>query len=442
VILLSLEVENFRAIRKARLKFGRGLNVLYGPNALGKSTLVEAIRVAFLLWPQSTKCDDLKPWGTDQIPRVVVEFELEGVVWRITKDFASSRGSALLERKGDGEDWQEFARDRKVEDDLRKIIAWGIRGPGGRRAPRGLPESYLATALLGSQDAVTRILVASPEEDDADSGLKFITRALGAMGQDPRVGALLQRLQEDVDLVFTNTNTGQLRHTVDSPIECVSRQREHKRTELVRLQESVRRSQAIETEIRKLREAQFVLKSRVELLKQVKSTTETVEKLRQHEDSLAQARRDLGQTEYELAESEAKFQNSDDAMKRTNCDIQQACEKRDRLAGSLTARRHNIQQEHDNRKHELILKREAAQRNQRKATDVQQAELRVAECEREVQQLEGESIRVKQYESHAGAFAALAELMTVLQQARVLHEATVQATAAEASVRLVLLHSY
>jgi chromosome segregation ATPase len=433
VILLSLEVENFRAVREARLTFARGLNVLYGPNDLGKSTLVEAIRVAFLLSPQSKASDDLRPWGTDQIPKVVVEFELQGVVWRITKEFAISRGSALLQRKGNGEDWQEVATGRAVEGELRKIIAWGIRGPGGKGAPRGLPESYLATALLGSQDAVTRILVASPEDDDADNGLKLITQALGAMGQDPRVVSLLQRLQEDIDRVFTNT--GQLRRTVDSPIECVCRQREDKRSELVRLQESVRKSQAIETEIRKLREEEFVLKRRVELLKQVKSATETVEKLRQHEDSLAKARRDLEQGECELAESEAKLQSSEYAMKRTNCDMQRACEKRDRLAGSLAARTHNIQQERDNRKHELILKREAAQRNQQKATEVKQAELRVAECEREVQRLEDELKRTKRYESHAGAFAALAELMTCQQQAWALREATVQATAAEASVQ-------
>lgn len=433
MILRSVEVENFRAIRKARLTFVRGLNVLYGPNDLGKSTLVEAIRVAFLLSPQSKACDDLKPWGTDQIPRVMVEFELEGVVWRITKEFAISRGSALLERKGDGEDWQEIATGRAVEGKLREIIAWGIPGPGGKGAPKGLPESYLATALLGTQDAVTRILVVSPEDDGADNGLKLITQALGAMGHDPRVAGLLQRLQEDTDLVFTNT--GQLRRTVDSPIENIRRQIEDKRSELVRLKESVRKSQAIEIEIQQLYKAEIVLKRRVELLKQVKSATETVERLRQHEDALALARRELGQADVEMAESESKFQCTNDAMKRTNGELRQACEKRDKLAGSLVARRHNIQQERDNRGRELILKREAAQRNQQKATEVKQAELRVAECEREVQRLENESKRAKQYESHAVAFAAVAELMTAQQQARALHEATVQATAAEASLR-------
>src|SRR5262249_55911689 len=62
-------------------------------------------------------------------------------------------------------------------------------------------------------------------------------------------------------------------------------------------------------------------------------------------------------------------------------------------------------------------------------------EARAAECECDVQRLADESNLAKQYESHTLAFAELAELMTVQQQAWALHEATVQATAAEANVR-------
>jgi DNA repair exonuclease SbcCD ATPase subunit len=434
VILLSLEVGNFRAVREARLTFARGLNVLYGPNDLGKSTLVEAIRVAFLLSPQSAASADFRPWGTDLTPKVVVEFEFAGAVWRITKEFAiAPRGTALLERKNDSEEWQEVATGRAVEGKLREIIAWGIRGPGGKGAPRGLPESYLSTAFLARQDAVTRILEASPADDGTDSGLKLITQALGAMGQDPRVGGLLQRLQEDIDRVFTNN--GLLRHTVDSPIECICRQREDKRSELGRLQESVRKSQAIETEIRKLREAELVLKRRVELLKQVKSATDTVEKLRQHEDSLAQARRDLEQAERALADSEGKYQRANEAMKQTEQALQQACEKRDKLAGALETQKRDQQRDRENRRRALELTRRDALQEIEKATAVKQAEMCVTDREREVQRLEDESKHVKRYESHAGAFAALAELMTVQQQARALDEATTGTAAADASLR-------
>ena len=42
--LVHLEVERFQCIEKAELELGPGLNVLYGPNDLGKSSLAWAIR--------------------------------------------------------------------------------------------------------------------------------------------------------------------------------------------------------------------------------------------------------------------------------------------------------------------------------------------------------------------------------------------------------------
>ena len=49
-----LRVNDFAAIREADIEFGPGLNVLYGPNDLGKSTLADAIRLALLLPHTST----------------------------------------------------------------------------------------------------------------------------------------------------------------------------------------------------------------------------------------------------------------------------------------------------------------------------------------------------------------------------------------------------
>ena len=48
--LLRLRVMDFAAIVNADVEFGKGLNVLYGPNDLGKSTLAESIRSVLLLF--------------------------------------------------------------------------------------------------------------------------------------------------------------------------------------------------------------------------------------------------------------------------------------------------------------------------------------------------------------------------------------------------------
>ena len=56
--LLSLSVEHFRGVRKAAIEFGPGLNVLHGPNDLGKSSLAAAIRAALLLQASSREHEE------------------------------------------------------------------------------------------------------------------------------------------------------------------------------------------------------------------------------------------------------------------------------------------------------------------------------------------------------------------------------------------------
>ncbi len=46
VYLKHLEVRNFRALEKVEATFGKRLNVIVGPNAVGKTTILEAIRLA------------------------------------------------------------------------------------------------------------------------------------------------------------------------------------------------------------------------------------------------------------------------------------------------------------------------------------------------------------------------------------------------------------
>jgi predicted ATP-dependent endonuclease of OLD family len=68
--ILKLHVRNFAAIEDADVEFGPGLNVLYGPNDLGKSTLVDAIRLALLLPQTSTHIEEYVAWTGGRDPVV------------------------------------------------------------------------------------------------------------------------------------------------------------------------------------------------------------------------------------------------------------------------------------------------------------------------------------------------------------------------------------
>ena len=100
--LHRLHVADFAAIADADIEFGPGLNVLYGPNDLGKSTLAEAIRLALLLPHTSTHIDEYVPWTGGRDPVIEITFETEPQrIWRVRKEFRKG-GAALLQESKNG----------------------------------------------------------------------------------------------------------------------------------------------------------------------------------------------------------------------------------------------------------------------------------------------------------------------------------------------------
>src|SRR5437773_7730468 len=101
----SLHVTDFGAIGKADVEFGTGLNVLYGPNDLGKSTLADAIRLALLLPHGSTHCEPYMPWSGGGDPIVELTFATdEQRFWRVRKAFGKG-GCSVLDESRNGRDF-------------------------------------------------------------------------------------------------------------------------------------------------------------------------------------------------------------------------------------------------------------------------------------------------------------------------------------------------
>jgi hypothetical protein len=200
--LVSVEVENFGAIRDASVAFGPGLNILYGPNDLGKSTLAEAIRLALLLPSTSTVHEPWVPWSGSHRPTVDLVFWANGLHWKVRKEFGPGN-HAWLQKSADGVALDEVAKARGVDAKIREILSWGIPDPGGSNAPRGLPMSFLATALLSTQADAASVLAASLEADGTDTGRQRVTSALSALAQDPLFKKLIDAANERYDQAFT-----------------------------------------------------------------------------------------------------------------------------------------------------------------------------------------------------------------------------------------------
>jgi hypothetical protein len=248
--LHRLRVANFAAVSEADIEFGPGLNVLYGPNDLGKSTLVDAIRVALLLPHASTSCDQYVGWTGGRDPMVELTFETEPHrIWRVRKVFGKG-GSSLLQESKNGQDFDNLERARKVDGKLREILRWGIPEPGGSGGGKGIPESFLATALLSTQADVTAMLRDSLQNDPTASGKEQIAAALQAVAQDPLFVALLNSTQARRDEAYTDK--GAKKTAKGSVFKAAAERLTETRDEKERLQKIVADSEGAEKLLRGL----------------------------------------------------------------------------------------------------------------------------------------------------------------------------------------------
>jgi len=248
--LRRLRIVSFAAIGNVDVEFGPGLNVLYGPNDLGKSTVVAAIRLGLLLPHTSTHCDQYVGWTGGEDPIVEMTFETGAQrIWRVRKQFGKG-GSSLLQESRNGQDFDDVERGRKVDAKLREILSWGIPEPGGTGGGKGLPESFLATALLSPQDDVSAVLRNSLQGDPTVSGKEQIAAALQAVAQDPLFVALLRETQARRDAAYTDK--GGKKTAKGSVFKAAAERLNETRDEKEKLQRIVADSEGAERLLREL----------------------------------------------------------------------------------------------------------------------------------------------------------------------------------------------
>jgi energy-coupling factor transporter ATP-binding protein EcfA2 len=135
MILRAISISGWRCFIET-IKVGpfeEGLNIIYGPNGTGKSTLFEAFRRALLDGHRVTgkEVEALRPWGRVLGPKVSVEFFHGGFEYRISKQFLDNPDS-VLERKEDGR-FRRLAEGAAADEQTRTIITKNSPGRGFAR---------------------------------------------------------------------------------------------------------------------------------------------------------------------------------------------------------------------------------------------------------------------------------------------------------------------
>ncbi|MBX7083735.1 MAG: AAA family ATPase, partial [Nannocystaceae bacterium] len=215
--LLQLDVEHFKCVQQAQVRFGPGLNVMYGPNDIGKTSLAEALRAVLLLPSTSAERRLFEPFGGGEPPHVRLLFTFRERFWRVDKRWGDgARANAVLEVSGDGEVWSKHESQRAVDAELRKMLAWGVREPGGKGAPKGLPSSFITTALLGGSASIDELFAADLGKDSDPAGRERLTEALQSFAEDPLFKRMLGQAQGMVDRA--KDSRGNWRRGRDAPL--------------------------------------------------------------------------------------------------------------------------------------------------------------------------------------------------------------------------------
>ena len=146
MIILKVTVENWRTLRNpATLEFCEGVNIVHGDNGRGKSTVMEALRMAFFdrYGTAAEEIRKIRPWGCELAPKVQVEFRHDGKRYRLTKQFLS-RKSCLIERLDEpASNYVRFMEAESADKWLRSVMDAEAPAKGASK-----PENWGLAGLL------------------------------------------------------------------------------------------------------------------------------------------------------------------------------------------------------------------------------------------------------------------------------------------------------
>lgn len=385
----ALLVEHFRCVRQAKVEFGPELNVLYGPNDLGKSSLAHAIRAALLLPDSSSEHRKFVNWQGSGDPSIELTFETEAQrVWRVRKKFGPG-GSSFLDFSRDGIDFTNEHHGRQVDGRLREILQWGVAGPG-KGAPRGMPDSFLVNVLFAEQDRVEAIFEYALGKDGDDTEKKRLSEVLQAMAENPLFRYVLDRAQERVDEAYRKD--GAKRGGKNSPWEIFKEAINRATAKYQFAQDELKKTEAIEVQLQELRERRFQIQEEFE---RVRGQLQRVE-----QDGNTHELRQ--QIEARLNQCNAQLKQMTDAI----ATVREAEERQRELANRLGEMSLQEQRTGETKREAAALAHEASQALERLRSEdrIRQRQLKQAEIEKRLAELRTEQ------EQNAGALERISAI--------------------------------
>lgn len=204
MLIESAEVRCFRTIGHVKLAFTTGLNVVYGENDTGKSTLMEAVRTCLTV-PHRTTGATLEAMQSRRggIPEVTVMFRRDGKTYEMHKTYGKG-ASARLEVRGGGR--TIIHKSDAAETELRRVL--GIESTSARKLDLGiLPLLWVRQGQSG----------ALPDLQEGGAAVQLGER-LRAMSGEVMGGASGEKLFSRIAQAHGETYTSRDRPAANKPL--------------------------------------------------------------------------------------------------------------------------------------------------------------------------------------------------------------------------------
>src|SRR5579884_2981116 len=168
MIVRRIHVRQFRKLTDQVLECGPGLNVIRGPNDAGKSTLHRAFWAA--LFPvKPSEAQSFGPWGEERPGEIVLDFEADGRLYRLRKDFRTRRTTLDV----DG----QVREGKAVEAEIGRIL--GLSSPKLFRATVHIGQWELAAVQEEKEEIGPRLAqIVSGGDRDATRVLRQLNSDL------------------------------------------------------------------------------------------------------------------------------------------------------------------------------------------------------------------------------------------------------------------------
>lgn len=249
--LIALRAAQFRRFSDgvAVEGFDGGVNLLAGPNELGKSTLFQALEAAFLMrhGTSGAALDAMRPRRGGE-PVVEADFETQGRRYRIRKQFGRGK-TALLSDLDSG---RTIARAGDAEEHLAVLTGAGSDGPGRV----GLMWVRQQRALQAPDPDIEPLSNKAKSRGEANALMSLLCDEIVDAAGSGAAGDIAARVAAALGQLVTGAREGPKK---GGPYDLALREREVAQKDLQRAREAAEASEARQARIAKLQDelAQF-----------------------------------------------------------------------------------------------------------------------------------------------------------------------------------------